>query len=209
MMKKQKKINVYRIMWVSSIFLFLIVVLIMVMDYKINYEYLLESNSKLYFYQCDNELCTTEVEDKDKEIYSAYDCWYEACPVYKSNVNDDHVLLEKDNIIILYNYKTGEEISRDYNNYTFIDNEHIIVEKNEKYGIIDIQNKVIVNLEYDEIGYYEDGLLKGYNTRNIVATKGNKLGIISYKDGSIVESFDYTKDNINELLEIINSQNLT
>ena len=54
MMKKQKKINVYKIMWVSSIFLFLIVVLIMVMDYKINYEYLPESNSKLYFYQCDN-----------------------------------------------------------------------------------------------------------------------------------------------------------
>ena len=93
MKNKIRKINIYKIMWVSSIFLFLIVVLIMVMDYKINYEYLPVSNSKLYFYKCDNELCTTEVEDKDKEIYSAYDCWYEACPVYKSNVNDDYVLL--------------------------------------------------------------------------------------------------------------------
>lgn len=209
MKNKIRKINIYKIMWVSSIFLFLIVVLIMVMDYKINYEYLPVSNSKLYFYKCDNELCTTEVEDKDKEIYSAYDCWYEACPVYKSNVNDDYVLLEKDNIIILYNYKTGEEISRDYNNYTFIDNDHIIVEKDEKYGIIDIQNKVIADLEYNEIGYYEDGILKGYNTSNIIATKNDKLGIISYKNGSIVENFNYTNANINELLEIINSQTLT
>ena len=209
MKNKIRKINIYKIMWVSSIFLFLIVVLIMVMDYKINYEYLPVSNSKLYFYKCDNELCTTEVEDKDKEIYSAYDCWYEACPVYKSNVNDDYVLLEKDNIIILYNYKTGEEISRDYNNYTFIDNDHIIVEKDEKYGIIDIQNKVIADLEYNEIGYYEDGILKGYNTSNIIATKNDKLGIISYKDGSIVENFNYTNANINELLEIINSHTLT
>ena len=111
----------------------------MVMDYKINYEYLPISNKKLYFYNCDNELCTTEVEDKNKEIYSVYDCWYEACPKYKSNVNDDHVLLEKNNIIILYNYKIGEEISRDYNSYLFIDNEHIIVEKDKKYGIIDIK----------------------------------------------------------------------
>ena len=204
-----RKINIYKLMWIISIFLFLIVVLIMVIDYKINYEYLPISNKKLYIYNCDNELCTTEVEDKNKEIYSVYDCWYEACPKYKSNVNDDHVLLEKNNIIILYNYKIGEEISRDYNSYLFIDNEHIIVEKDKKYGIIDIKNKVIVDLEYDQIGYYEDELLKGYNTSNIIATKNNKLGIISYKDGSIVENFNYTEDNINELLELINSQTLT
>ena len=73
-MKKKLKIN-YKFVWVSSIFLVLIVILIMVMDYKINYEYASDESSKMYFYKCDSDVCTMEVNDKKKKIYSSYDCW--------------------------------------------------------------------------------------------------------------------------------------
>ena len=43
MKKKGKEINIARIVWVSCIFLLLITILIMVMDYKINYQYKVEN----------------------------------------------------------------------------------------------------------------------------------------------------------------------
>ena len=36
----KKKINFARVTWVVCLFLFLIIVLLMIMDYKINYQYL-------------------------------------------------------------------------------------------------------------------------------------------------------------------------
>ena len=64
-MKKQK---MGRILWVSSLFLLLITILFMVMDYKINYQYLEEKN--LYFYECDGTLCVSNTkEEKNHHFY--------------------------------------------------------------------------------------------------------------------------------------------
>ena len=59
-----KKINIAKIIWISSIFIALIIILWMVMDYKINYEYSSPSQ-KLYFYECNNSLCTSEAIEKN------------------------------------------------------------------------------------------------------------------------------------------------
>lgn len=203
---KGKK-NIYRIIWVSCIFLVLIVILVMIMDYKINYEYLEENN--LYFYNCDGNLCTTEVKDNSLDLYSVYECRYEECPKFTSIINENYVLLrDNDNSYELYNYKDGNVISAGYDSYIFIDNNYIIVSKGNKYGVIDIDDNVIINTSYDQIGIYDNDILDGYNSENIIAKKNDKYGIVSYKTGEVNEKFDYSEDRLEELTMVIESQKL-
>lgn len=196
----KKKINIYRIIWVSCLFLLLIVILIMVMDYKINYEYQNQPSSKLYFYDCSGDICTTEVSNNSKNEYSVYDCWYEKCPTFKGIINKDYALLQEDDSFVLYNYKTGKTITSGYDSYTFINNDYIIVTKDTKDGVININDDVVVNLIYNQIGYFKNDLLVGYNSNSIVANKNGKYGIISFKDGSIIEEFIYEETQIEEVI---------
>ena len=115
-----KKINFARILWVSSFFLILIIVLIAVIDYKVHYEYL--TNNNLYFYDSEGILSVTEVKNDNYLLYSKYQCGYDDCPVLKSVLNDNLVLLIKDDITILFDYRTGVIISSDYDNYQIINN---------------------------------------------------------------------------------------
>ena len=198
-----KKINIPRVIWVSSLFLILIILLVLVMVYKINYEYL--SYNYLYFYECDGGLCVSNVSDNKKLIYSMYGCGYDICPEYVKKIEDDYVILTKDNEYILYNYRTSNVISEDYDNYEFITNDYIIVSNNKKKGIIDINNNVITDTIYDDIGYRTDEYLSGYNLNEIIVKKDNLYGIISYKSGSIVENTKYSEEELNTLIEMINS----
>ena len=202
-MKKKLKIN-YKVVWVSSIFLVLIVILIMVMDYKINYEYASDESSKMYFYKCDSDVCTMEVNDKKKKIYSSYDCWYGVCPVYKGVVYDGYVLLEENSSYTLFNYKTGTKVTSGYDEYKFISSDYIIVTKKNKDGVINKNGTIIVNSNYDKIGLSDNDSLKGYNTSDIIALKDGKYGIISYRTGKVIEKFEYGEENLNELLNILN-----
>ena len=199
----KNKVNKARIVWVTCLFLLLIVILVMVMDYKINHEYSSPS-LKLYFYECDGSVCTTTVKDNNKNIYSYYDCWGYTCPDYKKIINDDYALLEENtSSYVLFNYKEGKTITSGYKSYMFIDNTYIIVNKGNKYGVIDTSDNITVSCLYDSIGIIEDDLLKGYNTSGIIAMKDGKYGIISYKDGKIIEEFTYDKASLNKLLEKI------
>ena len=65
-------------------------------------------------------------------------------------------------------------------------------------------DNVVFKTIYDQLGYSDGDFLKGYNTNNIIAKKNLKYGIISFKDGSIVEKFVYDDNNISKLKEIIN-----
>ena len=201
MKKKGKNINIARIVWVSCIFLLLITILIMVMDYKINYQYKVEN--KLYFYECDDNICTTQTKTNSKKLLSVYDCYFDECPIYRSIVNDDYVLLEESDGYILYNYKTGDKIVEGYDNYIFVNNDYIIVTKGNLDGVIDLEGNIIINPEYDKIGYYKDEYLLGYNTNSIIAKKDDTYGIINYKDGSLVEEFKYKESDIQTLLDLI------
>lgn len=192
---KYQELNIYRIIWISCIFIILIIILIMLADYKINYQYLKES--KLYFYDCNGELCTTEVKEKNKKPYSKYDCKYEVCPKYIKQIRDDYVLLElKNNIYELYDYKKGETISSGYDSYTFIDNKYIIVSQNNKYGIIDTDDNIVVSIIYELIGHIEGEALSGYNTENIIAVKKDKYGIINYKSGQVIVQFNLDSEEL-------------
>ena len=123
------RINIPRIIWISCLFLFLIIFLGIVVDYKVNYQYLKISN--LYFYDCDNNLCVSETTTSDK-IYSTFSCGKNECPVYEKVIEEDYALLNYGDTSVLYDYKKGKTISKNYDSYEFINNKYIIVTKNNK-----------------------------------------------------------------------------
>ena len=192
--------------WITAIFLGLIVTLIAVIDYKVHYQYL--TKNKLYFYECTGILCVTEVKDDSKLLYSSFDCKYDECPVYKSELDDTHVLLEEENELLLYNYRTGVTISKDYDDYKILNNKSIIVVRNKKQGIINFQNELLVETIYDQLGHEQNEYLTGHNINSIIAKKDDKYGIISLKTGEIIEPFNYEEDEINQLLDKI-KENIT
>lgn len=200
-----KKRNIARIIWISSIFLELIVILIMIVDYKVHYQYL--TVNKLYFYECTGNLCVTEVKDTEHLLYSTYECGYNECPTYKKELDDTYVLLTEKEDCLLYNYRTGDLISRDYDDYQFINNNYLIVTKNGLQGIINVNNQLIISPTYEQIGYYQDAYLIGYNINSIIAKQNNKYGIISFKTGKTIEPFKYEEADINNLLEMLKTEN--
>lgn len=193
-----RKINIAKIIWVSSIFIILIIVLLLVMNYKINYQYL--THYKLYFYDCSGNLCVTEVEDNSNLLYSKYDCGYEECPVYLKNLQDTYAVLKKDSAYILYNYRTSHAITQDYHDYQVLNDKYLIVTKSAKKGIIDINGNIIIAPKYEEIGDNTKEYLSGYNLNYIIAKKDDKYGIISFKTGEVIEEFKYTKEEIDKHL---------
>ena len=201
---KLKSINIYRLVWVSCIFLVLIIILILVMNYKINYEYL--DSKYLYFYYCesDNQLCVTEVQDDSLDLYSIYECGYDDCPTFTNVINNNYVLLrEKEDSYILYDYMNDSIISNGYSDYRFINNNYIIVTKGDRQGVIDLENNIVVDISYEQIGWYTNGVLNGYNLEDIVAKKNGKYGIISFETGEVKEQFSYSEDRIETLLVFI------
>ena len=196
----KEKINIARTIWILSIFALLIVILLMVMDYKINYQY--SSENFIYFYKCSDKVCTTNTKNNKKKAYSKYEC-YNICPTYKKTINNDYALLKDDTGYILYNYKLGIKIAEGYDNYVFITDKYIIIEKNKLEGVIDTDNNIIISPEYTKIGYYKNDTLIGYNQESIITKKEDVYGILNYKDGSLVEEFTHKESEINKLLDII------
>jgi len=202
-MSKKNKINIFKIIWVSGIFLLLITTLLMIMDYKINYEHLTKKN--LYFYNCNNSICTSQTKNGiQEEIYSTYECGYESCPKINKVLKESYVILNKDNKNILYDFMNNKIISKEYEDYDIINDKYFIVTKNSYKGLIDLNNNILINTEYEFLGYNIEESLMGYNSENIIAKKDNLYGIISIKDGKIIENIKYSEENIQTLLEKIN-----
>lgn len=199
------KKNIARTTWITCIFLSLITILIAVIDYKVHYEFL--TKNKLYFYECTGNLCVTEVEDNDNLLYSSYDCNLNNCPIYKKELDDNHVLFQENDKIVLYNYRLGKVISKDYDDYQILNNNYIIITKNQKQGIIDNNNKIILEPIYEEIGYKENNYITGYDLNQIIVKNNNQYGIINFRTREIIEDFKYTENEINILLKKLEENN--
>lgn len=197
----KKEINIPKIVWVSGIFVLLIVILLLVMDYKINYQF--ASKNIMYFYSCDEELCIARIKDNSKKLFSKYECGYNDCPEYKKQISDDYALLEENKKNILYNFKKGTIITDKYESYEQIDSEYLIISKNNKYGIMKLTGQEIVAPTYDNIGKRENNFLTGYNSNAIIAKKNNKYGLISYRTGKLIEEFKFTDSNLDNLWDLL------
>lgn len=198
-----KKINWAKFIWVSAIFLELVVILVMVMDYKIHYQN--KKNNQIYFYENEGLLNVTEVANDDYLMYSIYDCGYEECPTLKAEIGDSHVVLVKDNNNILFNYKEGKVISDGYDDYKVLSNNYVIVVKNELQGLIDSNNKLKIGVKYDELGSKGADTILGYNLNYILVRDKDKYGIVSIKDGTVVEPIEHNVIELEDLLRMISN----
>lgn len=194
------KVNLGKIIWVTSLFLLLIVILLMIMDYKIHYEYL--TKKELYFYECSGNLCVSEIKEDKKLMYSKYECQKKECPYLKKELDSNYILLEYQNEKnkILFNYRTAKVISQNYEDYFLLNQKYIIVTKEEKQGLIDSNGKIIVPPKYDQIGLKNEEYLTGYNFKEIIVKQDNAYGIIDCTTGNIVEEIKYSESNISDLL---------
>ncbi|MDG1175457.1 MAG: WG repeat-containing protein [Flavobacteriales bacterium] len=89
----------------------------------------------------------------------------------------------------VYNFKNSNTIiPYEYQSINQRDNNHFIVKKNGKYGLINIDNTVILDFEYDSLSFQNNEITDDLTT--IVAKKGNKYGLIDFK-GNMLTDYIY------------------
>ena len=147
-----KKINWWKLVWVLGIYIILGLILYLVIEYKVKWESL-DTNKYLYFYDCDNKLCTSTT--KVGSYYSRYT--YKKDSPYIVNYDDDTVIINDNGKYLVYDYKNDKVVSDSYDWYEYLsynNNTYFIMRGNNKVGIIDNQGSVIVNNIYDNIVDY-------------------------------------------------------
>lgn len=212
-----KKNNIWRIIWVVGIYAVLVLILFLVIRYKVKWEYL-DLNEYLYFYNCSDNLCTSQHEPDDN-YYNRVLCEDEICP-YIKELNDNEVILKKDNKAWIYNYKEDKIINNAYVDYHYIgNNDYIFTNTDNLQGVINIQdNKIVVDPIYSEIREFKNDILtykqdnkygiKGVGDKNIDITpqyslavlindnyyayeKDNKYNIVAYGDMQTKKTYNY------------------
>lgn len=185
---KNKKNIIFKLMWVGGIYLFLVMTLVLVIEYKVKWEGR-DLTKYLYFYDCSGNLCTTEL--KTSKYYSKYKCM-NYCPRIQTVLENNIVVLEGVKSGAIYNYKEGKIINDDYVSYISLDKNRVLVSNGEKKGIIDIDNKVILPCKYDDISSSISGDYIGVKN-------GDLWGLKSLSDDKEVKyqysDFYIVKDN--------------
>lgn len=172
----QKRFNLSYI-WVTGIFIILLIILLLVVEYKVKYE----DNTfykYLYFYKCENSFCTTDNIDKISDhstLLSVYKYdYHDNIPTYEYVIGN-YIIINDNNDYLYYDYVTGE-ILNNYGTYKIINDKYIIVTNNNKYGIIDIDNNISLELIYDYIDYIDTYIITIENNKlNIIDTDLNNL----------------------------------
>ena len=62
------------------------------------------------------------------------------------------VIIEDNNKYFYYDYISGSVLSN-YQEYKMLDINYLIVKNNDKYGIIDLDNNIVLDIKYDNITY--------------------------------------------------------
>ena len=105
----------------------------------------------------------------------------------------------------LYNEKYDYPPEEILSHHFFLNNTYFVVTRDNYQGIIDINNSVSVSLSYDQLGIIKDNYLIGYTLNSIIAKKNGLYGIISIKDGSVIEEFNYKEEGLEMLLDILDN----
>ena len=162
-----KKNNFWKIVSYISVIGILLIIFNLVVLYKVTWE-TRDFNTYLYFYNCNDSVCTTTTKPKDI-IYSKIVCKNDECP-YASGFLDNIVILTDNEISWLYDYKKGEVFHDEYVKYELMDDGNFMITDNDMMqGIMNIEGKLLTINKYIEIVDYSYGL--------IVYKKDGKLGI--------------------------------
>lgn len=90
-------------------------------------------------------------------------------------------IVKKDGAFYLYDLKNFKKLDVDYIHK--INDKLFVFSKESKFGIISIENKVIVPNEYDEISMHID--------KTFIGMKGESFAVYSLDNKKITEDFDY------------------
>ena len=174
--KKNRKINYFKIVWVTGVLAILIYILLIVIRYKVYYEYTV---GKIYFYNCNDALCYTNNRNEagNNTIYSEYN--YQDKIPKVTTLTGNYVLINEN---ILYNYITGNIISSKYDEYKILEN-NIIVKQNKEYGVIDNEGNVLMEPTHSNLSS-KDG-------EYFVIKTENKYTLIKIDNSVIYENYDY------------------
>ena len=93
-----KKDKIWKVIWIIGIYAILVTVLYLVVLYKVEWEDK-DLNTYLYFYDCDNNLCTSST--KQDKYYSRFLCENNSCP-YVTNIIKNNLILEKEGKSLIY-----------------------------------------------------------------------------------------------------------
>lgn len=149
--------KVWKIIWMSGVYVILLVILYLVVLYKVKWEYK-DLNTYLYFYDCGRKLCSTN--NLVDNYYSKILCKNDVCPYIEHIVDQNLILKNADNKSWIYNYINGKTINDIYNNYRYIGKDmYVVNDENLKYGIIDSKGELLVDLQYKYIDEYKDGII--------------------------------------------------
>lgn len=206
-MERSKKRNlVWKIIWIGGIYLILIAILYLVITYKVKWENK-DLNKYLYFYNCTNELCTSDIEPED--YYNRLVCKDRICPyIIEKNGND--LILNDNNNIYIYNYIEDKVINNEYKNYSFMNNNYVLVSNElDKKGIIKLDGTIIQDLTFDDIIDYQNDYII-YKNNNYYGIKNINTGINienQYNDVKYINNnyFAAKKDNIYHIYDYSNN----
>ena len=141
-----KSSKIWKIIWVSGIYLLLFLILYLIVVYKVKWEHK-DLNTYLYIYQCKKNICTSTT--KQTEYYNKILCENEECP-YITEIINDQLLLKKEEKIWIYDYKNGKVIDNNYIEYKYTNDGNFIVKNTDnKYGVINNQGKTIIEAKYN------------------------------------------------------------
>lgn len=151
-----KKNNLWRIIWIVGIYAVLVAILYLVIMYKVKWEDK-DFNKYLYFYDCSNQLCTSEIAP-DK-YYSKIICEDKICPFIKE-INNNYLVLSNNSKSWIYDYENDKIINNYFTSYEHLNNNYYkAIDSNNMYGIIDIDGNVLVNFEYEYIDDFKNNIL--------------------------------------------------
>ena len=208
-----RKLKIWRIVWVSGIFLILIVILIAVIEYKVKFEHTNQGNISLYIYHCTsqdnyNSLCATTNQNNigENQLISTYTCNENNCPTLGTVLsvqNQIITLINQDKSITLFDAKNNQIISSGYQEYYILTKKDesilgYVVKNNEnKYGIINAQGDALTEIIYDKIGNINENKITDYNENYIIVVKDGLYGVINITTGEIIIDFKYNELHIN------------
>lgn len=176
--------------------------------YSNDYKYAIDTYKNLiYFYKYSND-------NKRYEKIKTYEYFETIAMInedndtgkYTFNINDSYLYVSlEDNVF--EDFSNIFPINNDENDYKYM-----VVYKNKKFGIIDLNGKYIYNLIFDQLGTFNntdrfESSSYIYNGM-IVAKKNSKWGIIKIGENKILVDFKY--DNIflvNEDLYLVKDEN--
>ena len=105
---------------------------------------------------------------------------------------DKKYIVKKDGVFYLYNLENLEKLDVDY--IYKVSSNLFVFSKNEKFGVMSIENKIVVPNEFDEISMRID--------KTFIGMKGESFAIYTLQDNKqISENFDYIEQvGVNEYI---------